>query len=166
MVEDLLASEQMMKAIAKTVGFNQVTISPITSTDLAEICWYEAQDQPGVSPIFALYPTKRFRLYIAQYLAGGDVSVFVPTEEARDARSKTSTLPSGGGLPKPQAALTDREPVNVYSYGVRIRRQEEERELEMALKQSEREYLEEFGEERLLNQQALTDGLADRLKES
>jgi hypothetical protein len=163
-VQTLLASEQMLRMVGKTVGFNQVTISPVSSSDLAEICWYEALDQPGIRPIFAFYPSKKFRLYLCQYLSSEEMPPFTGSL-ASDPKSSENDKEQQPTSDNTQLATVDptASSTNQFSYGVRVRQMEEQLAMEYALRQSEAAYVESFGEENLLNQQALSDGLATQL---
>ncbi len=158
-VENLLASEQMLRTVSKTVGFNQITIAPVSSLDLAEICWYEALDQPGIKPIFSFYASKKFRIYLNRYMAGDELSAYIPAE----------SLPKviGSGFPDITLAIENgtqndlrvEEKTNQFSYGARIKRMKDDMILQYVMQLSEEEFTESYGEERLLNQQALSDGL-------
>jgi hypothetical protein len=158
MIEEMTASEEMLKVVSKTLGFNQVTMVQVSSLDIAEICWYEAQDQPGIKPVFALYPSKRFRLHVSRYLADERVLPYVRNTTVDD-DNFPSTKPLS--VEKSHQALTASTSRNEYSYGVRVREMEDQMLLEYTMRISEKEFLEVFDKERLLNQQALADGLAD-----
>ena len=164
-VANLLASEQMLKTVAKTVGFNQVTIAAVSAADLAEICWYEALDQPGIKPIFSFYPSKKFRLYLCRYLCSEELPMFVGSLALNPASSEAEQEGAAVSTENTQLANIDglKPSTNEHSYGVRVRQMEEQLVLEYALKQSEEAYIDAFGEEHLLNQQALSDGLATQL---
>ena len=147
----------MLKVVSKTVGFNQITTAPVSSSDMAEICWYEAQDQPGIKPIFALYPSKQFRLHVSRYLADEHVPLYVPITTS----THKPTAPAiENKVPNSIQTIPSAPPRNEYSYGVRVRMAEEQALLEYTMRLSEKEFLEEYNSERLLNQQALSDGLA------
>ena len=162
MVRDLLASEQMLKAVSKTVGFNQITIAPVGASDIAEICWYEALDQPGMRPIFSFYSSKRFRIHLTRYLAGEEVPVYTASESlssAQDQKATAEARDKTGQVPALTDSSENRPSANEHSYGVRIRNMEDQIMIQMAIRESEKLYREQYGDERLLNQQALSDGL-------
>lgn len=166
MVRDLLASEQMLKAVSKTVGFNQITIAPVGASDIAEICWYEALDQPGIRPIFSFYSSKKFRVHLTKYLAGEEVPVYTASESlsaSNDPKSEDAQPAEAGVKRSHQQPIEDSSQKqasgNEYSYGVRIRNLEDQIIVQMAIRESEKLYREQNGDERLLHQQALSDGL-------
>ena len=158
MIDKMTASEQMLKEVSKTIGFNQITMAQVSSLDLAEICWYEAQDQPGIKPIFALYLSKKFRLHVSRYLADERVLPYVQNIAAEDDYNfPRPMLPPVATTQSTEAVASSR---NEYSYGVRVREMEEQTLLEYTMRISEKEFLDVFDREQLLNQQALADGLA------
>lgn len=149
-IESLIASERVLRQVSKSVGFNQVTMSQVSSSDMAEVCFYEALDQPGLLPVFGLYPSQKFRVYILNFMSGESQVPFTSNEAvARVVVGQTASLPQSGGSAESH-----------NSFGARVRRMEEEAVLEAALLLSEKDFLGTFGEDNLLHQQALSEGLS------
>ena len=183
-VNQLLLCEKFMRQISKSLGFNQLTLAAVSALDVAEICLYEAGKHPGIRPIFGFYPSKSFRIYVSQYLSnenlpayqavlpgsagsahplqliGGSsspsVSIVLPTPAAivKTATDKDTAAPNSL-----LALLPPQPDSNEYSYGVRVRKMQEQQTLTMAMRDSEQEYLQENGEEELMRQQIRTDSV-------
>jgi len=172
-VEQLLNSERMFRRVSKAVGFRQVIVSSISSLDLAEVCLYDSVNQPGVRPIYTFYPSKAFRIYSCQFMAGeslieyepavslADNAVFqvtmdgaTPRLTARSSRRLGTVSQRSLGLPAQSSRI------NNYSYGVRVRNMEEDLIMEIAIKESEHSYLHDHDTSELKRQQKISDSLS------
>jgi hypothetical protein len=169
MVNRLLNSERLFRRISKAVGFRQVIVSSISSLDLAEICFYDSVNQPGMRPIYAFYPSKAFRVYACQFMAGESLIEYEPAVSLPNdavfhttmdgATPRLSARPpkhlmsqrNSIGLPPPTARI------NNYSYGVRVRNMEEDLIMEIAKAESERVFLHDHDPTELRKQQKISE---------
>lgn len=163
--DTLLAVQKFLQLVSKSVGFKQIILASVGPVDIAEVCIYEPSNQPGIRPVYALYPAKAYRIYVAQYLAGENLSDYVHV----DSRTSTQLALSEDRLRQPSSiSLTSQQSQDLsrtqdqYSYGARLRQLEEDLVMAMAFKESEQSYLEEHGEDEIIQQQALADSLATR----
>ena len=172
----LFSSEKMFRRVSKAVGFNQVLVSAISSIDLAEICLYDPASQPGVRPIYSLYPCKAFRVYACQFMAGENLVEYQPAISI--AESNIMRIRMDGSTPRLSSrAASSRltgtargsrdsrqggtaSGVNSYSYGVRVRHMEENLVIDVAKMESEKEFVGSFGGDDLKKQQSLIEAFA------
>ena len=159
-VARLVQAERFMRQIAKSLGFNQIRIAAISSLDLTEVCLYDGDQQPGIKPIFGLYPAQAFRIYVAQFMAGESMSEYAPLMSLDQAivtsADATSILPS---LPRKTELASSQPKATSYSYGSRIRQMEDQLILDVAMQESEKTFLEECGDDALKVQNELADRL-------
>ena len=171
----LLSAERMFRRVSKAVGFNQLIVSAISSIDLAEICLYDPASQPGVRPIYALYPCKAFRLYVCQFMAGENLieyqpAISIPETNLMRIRVDGSTPRLSSRVASSRLPVSAREyrdsrqgsasSINSYSYGVRIRTMEEELVVDVAKMESEKAFVGSFSEDDLRRQQTLIEAFA------
>lgn len=163
--DTLLAVQKFLELVSKSVGFQQVILASVGRVDIAEVCIYEPTNQPGIRPVYALYPAKAYRIYVAQYLAGENLSDYVHV----DNRTSTQLALSEDRLRQHSSiSLRSQQTQDLsrsqdqYSYGARLRKLEEDLVMALAFKESEQSYLDEHGEDEIIQQQALADSLDTR----
>ena len=176
----LLLAERIMRRVSKAVGFNQVIVSAISSIDLAEICLFDPTSQPGVRPIHALYPCKAFRIYVCQFMSGENMVEYQPSIAIPE--STIMRIRMDGSTPRvssraassrlPVSPRSSREPrtvgstsINNFSYGVRIRKMEEDLVVDVAKMDSEKTFVATYGEEEFRRQQNLMEVFANNTQE-
>ncbi|KAF4713779.1 hypothetical protein FOZ62_032296, partial [Perkinsus olseni] len=157
---------------------DRVFIASVTRHEIAERLAYKAE-QPGLSTCLGLehtgasglasvrilYPSKYFRVYVAEFIAGSRVppysSVLSPSGELRwavgreDRSDLNDTQPEFSQIgvnavvevPRERRDWKNAPPDNERSYGSRLQRQEDGRRMETLLQESMEEYLDEYGEE-------------------
>ncbi|KAF4733776.1 hypothetical protein FOZ63_030402 [Perkinsus olseni] len=143
---------------------DRVFIASVTRHEIAERLAYKAE-QPGLASVRILYPSKYFRVYVAEFIAGSRVppysSVLTPSGELRwavgieDRPDLNDTQPESPQFGVNAVLEVSRErrdwenapPDNERSYGSRLQRQEDGLRMETLLQESMKEYLDEYGEE-------------------
>jgi hypothetical protein len=177
----LLMAERILRRVSKAVGFNQVIVSAISSIDLAEICLYDPTSQPGVRPIHALYPCKAFRVYVCQFMAGENMVEYQPSISIPESsimrirmdgstprvssRAVSSRLPTTSRGSRDSRGTIGGTSINNFSYGVRIRKMEEDLVVDVAKMDSEKAFVTAYGEEEFKRQQSLMDVFANNAQE-
>lgn len=167
----LILAERYIRHVSKSLGFNQIMTSSVSSLDLAEVCLYNSTDQPGMRPVHTLYPSKSFRVYISQFMAGDNLIPFPPAlsipEELlfKNAASLTTsvrarTIAASSTLRRTSQsklktinALKD----SAYSYGVRLRNMQDDLATQLAMSSSENEFRDQFGDKELAKLQTKVD---------
>ncbi|KAF4653322.1 hypothetical protein FOZ61_009065, partial [Perkinsus olseni] len=151
---------------------DRVFIASVTRHEIAERLAYKAE-QPGLASVRILYPSKYFKVYVAEFIAGSRVppysSVLTPSGElrwvvGREDRSDLNDTQPESTLDAAQIGVNavvevSRErrdwknapPDNERSYGSRLQRQEDGLRMETLLQVSMKEYLDEYGEEEEAN---------------
>ena len=117
-IQALVVAERFMRQVSKAVGFNPITISPLASSDLSEVLLYSAGSQPGTASVFCLYPSKTFRIYVTQFLAGvilGPYSTYVSSLEMKSDAKPAQTVTTTTLVDPGECTLPRR-----LSYGVKI----------------------------------------------
>lgn len=152
-IQALVVAERFMRQVSKSVGFNPIVIAPVTGSDLTEVLLHSAGSQPGTRPVLCLYPSKSLRIYVVQFLTGVALepyAAYLPEDVSGDKSLKIANNPE-----KPESRVSELP----FTYGVRIRQMEDEIVMDLVTKRSEQEFLAEYGEDKLLHQQALSAGL-------
>ena len=163
-VPRLVLAERFMRQVGKSLGFNQITISAISSMDLAEVCLYDGDQQPGVKPIFGLYPAQAYRVYVSQYLVGASLQDYSPIMAIREAivTSNEVRQDAPAMVGNSEGTTTSKPtvvPIPKFSYGSRIREMEDQLVLEIAMRESEKEYLQQSTETALKEHQKIAERL-------
>lgn len=152
-IQALVVAERFMRQVSKSVGFNPIVIAPVTASDLTEVLLHSAGSQPGTGPVLCLYPSKYLRIYIVQFLTGVALepyAAYLPEDVSGEQSLKVADNPQ---------KLASHVSELPFTYGVRIRQMEDEIVMDLVTKRSEQEFLAEYGDDKLLHQQALSEGL-------
>ncbi|KAF4685123.1 hypothetical protein FOZ60_006852 [Perkinsus olseni] len=129
---------------------DRVFIASVTRHEIAERLAYKAE-QPGLASVRILYPSKYFRVYVAEFIAGSRVPPYssvtplpIAGVDLWGGRSElTQSLKCRGR----DATGRTRHRTTNAPYGSRLQRQEDGLRMETLLQESMKEYLDEYGEE-------------------
>jgi hypothetical protein len=157
----LILSERYIRQISKSLGFNQIMMSSVSSMDIAEVCLYNSAEQPGLRAVYSLYPSKSYRIYICQFLVGENLVPFPPAFSIPEDRLfKDGVMhprpPRVGGSKYGKSRLNNFADA-AYSYGVRLRNMQDEFATQFAITESETTFRENYGEKELQKLQSKLD---------
>lgn len=159
----LILSERYIRQVSKSLGFNQIMTSSVSSLDIAEICLYNSSDQPGMRAVHALYPSKSYRIYVCQFMAGENLIPFPPAFSIPDElvfKNTASLTKSIRARSQAASSMLNRAPQSkfkimntvkdsTYSYGVRIRNMQDDLATQVAMTKSENDFREQYGDQEL-----------------
>ncbi len=163
----LILAERFVRQVSKSLGFNQIMTSSVSSLDLAEVSLYNSSDQPGMRAVHALYPSKSYRIYVCQFMAGDNLIPFPPafsipgellfkntasltkSLHARSVAASNTLSKSVVNKYKAINAIKD----STYSYGVRLRNMQDELATQLAITKSESDFRDQYGDTELSKMQ-------------